>query len=79
MNNNSNESKEKGLNFGEALELLEEGLIVRRAKWDKGKHIFLETNPGDSGIWCTDNGRVQFGWLANQEDTLSEDWEIVEF
>ncbi len=80
------------LNFGHAIEAMENGMSVRRTGWNgKGMYIYLVRNY-DSGVSLPPNGRINFdpfivmytaqgtrqpGWLASQADMLAKDWEIV--
>lgn len=80
------------MNFGQAIEALKAGRLVRRRGWNgKGMHIYLEghfsfivpmaTMPRwyePVIVMYTAQGKHQPGWLASQADILAEDWEIVE-
>jgi len=74
------------MTFGEALEALKNGKLVRRAGWNgKGMHVYLEdTMVGPLGhryepflVMFTAQKKHQPGWLASQADMLANDWEVV--
>lgn len=79
------------MNFGDAIEAMKKGRLVRRAGWNgKGMHLYLEdwlegalTFGPDKRrlepciIMFTAQGKHQPGWLASQADMLSEDWETI--
>lgn len=74
--------------FGWAIEKLKEGYKVARKGWN-GKRMYITLIPcGNArfqgyniqdciGIKTVDN-KMQPGWVASQNDILSEDWEVVE-
>ncbi|WP_036120791.1 DUF2829 domain-containing protein [Lysinibacillus sphaericus] len=76
------------MNFGQAIEALKDGKKVARNGWNgKGMYITLikAGNAMHQGYDMQDclamktaNNLMQPGWLASQNDMLSEDWEVVE-
>ena len=75
--------QQTNLNFGQALELLKQGLSLQRAGWNgKGMYIFLIESVQINRlkldahlVMKTATGSLQFGWLPSQPDLLSEDWQ----
>ena len=76
------------MNFGQAIEALKEGKKVARKGWN-GKGMWLILISAGNAMFngfdmqdCigmkTANNVMQPGWLASQNDMLSEDWEIIE-
>lgn len=81
------------MNFGQAIELLQQGKRVRRMGWN-GKGIFLELQIPDAHSkmtqpyiylvttnLVTDNPNATKGivpWFASQTDMLADDWELAE-
>lgn len=74
-------------NFSEAIALLKQGHKVARAGWN-GKGMYITLIPAGNAMFqgypmqdClgmkTANDLMQPGWLASQNDMLSEDWGIV--
>ncbi len=75
------------INFGQALEVLKNGGKVCRKGWN-GKGMWLKLiHSGNAmfdgfdmqdciGMKTADN-KMQPGWLASQNDMLSEDWEVL--
>lgn len=79
------------MNFGEAIQAMKVGKMVRRAGWNgKGMHLYLENGfsmPIRGGVYrvyepaiCiyTAQGKHQPGWLASQADMLADDWSSVD-
>ncbi len=70
------------MNFGQAIEELKNGNFVRRSGWNgKNMYLYLETEYEKYEpyiVMFTAQGKYQPGWLANQADILSDDWEIVD-
>ena len=81
------------LNFGEALELLKQGDCLARKGWNgKGMYIYLavaDYTVEENGekivkqfepaiVMLTADKKFQIGWLASQNDILSEDWGVIE-
>ena len=81
------------MNFGKAIELLNNGSVVQRAGWNgKGMWLSLVTNWNGNiagqvsedfhfkpwiCMYTADNGLVP--WLASQSDILADDWLIVDY
>ena len=75
------------MNFGQAIEAMENGSKVARSGWNgKGMWLCL-IHPGNAmhlgfdmqpciGM-KTANGLMQPGWLASQTDMLAKDWVLV--
>lgn len=81
------------MNFGQALEALQQGRLVRRSGWNgRGMYLFLLRGDYlqqqllvlpeplkivDTVCMRTAQASIVVGWLASQTDMLSDDWEIV--
>lgn len=78
------------MNFGQAIEELKNGFMVRRSGWNgKNMHIYLEDENNlfpkspmkrtYAPVICmyTAQGIHQPGWLASQADMLANDWELI--
>lgn len=79
------------MNFGEAIAAMKDGQCVQRAGWNgKNMHIYLEDGyvfakgqPTERQyqpviVMYTAQGTHQPGWLANQPDILSDDWQLCD-
>lgn len=77
-----------GMTFGSAIEAMKLGLKVARAGWN-GKGMYLTLIPAGNAMYqgfamqdCigmkTAANQMQPGWLASQNDMLSDDWVIIE-
>lgn len=77
------------LNFGQALEAINDNKRVRRSGWN-GKGMWVGKMWSVPVVVCghraytepciamyTAEGKLQPGWLASQMDLLATDWEIL--
>jgi len=80
------------MDFSKALKLLKQGLRIYRLGWNatkRGLTTYIEMVPARHDdqmtyksylqmVYLTDHPFTVIGWLASQEDMLSDDWEICE-
>lgn len=74
---------EKHMNFGMALDALKRGSMVQREGWN-GKGMWLNLQRPDENskmtepyIYMKTAQDGQIPWMASQADMLAEDWQIV--
>lgn len=71
------------MNFGQALEMLEDFKHVRRAGWNgPGQHVYMAAGIVHNQIplnpvfvLCNAQGYHQPGWVPSMGDMLAKDWE----
>ena len=71
------------MNFGQAIEAMQEGKLVQRANWNgPGQWLAIETpTSGDAMtlpyIYIKTVQGDFVPWLASQTDMLADDWQVV--
>jgi len=71
------------MNFGEALERLKGGDKIFREGWDLDKIMYIyllnvAQQPVIPIIFSKTNYSNKVPWMANHQDILGEDWEVVQ-
>ncbi|WP_160171190.1 Thoeris anti-defense Tad2 family protein [Vibrio sp. ER1A] len=69
------------MTFGQAIEAMRQGHKVARAEWSrKGMWCHYESpEPGIAPMLTRrgEKGTLCYNWIANSEDTLADDWNVI--